>query len=151
MAKRKISSKLPIQEALGVVAGAIAAGLVSKAINKALPTAPGAVKALIPIGAGIFLAGMKSPIVKGAGFGMIAKGGSSLVEVFAPNMIGEVEELFSVSEADSYYLNAPADQSVLSAPADQSIMSEYYMNENDVMNGDLMMSGEEEDDEDFDI
>ena len=33
MAKRKISSKLPIQEALGVVAGAIAAGLVSKAIN----------------------------------------------------------------------------------------------------------------------
>ena len=94
---------------------------------------------------------MKSPIVKGAGFGMIAKGGSSLVEVFAPNMIGEVEELFSVSEADSYYLNAPADQSVLSAPADQSIMSEYYMNENDVMNGDLMMSGEEEDDEDFDI
>lgn len=141
MARRKISSKLPITEALGVVAGAIAAGLVSKAINTALPTAPGAVKALIPVGVGIFLAGMKSPIVKGAGFGMIAKGGSSLVEVFAPNMIGEVEELFSVNGMDSmsdYYLNGPADQSILSGPADQSILSEYYMN------GDMEMNGEDE-------
>lgn len=138
MARRKISSKLPLQEALGVVAGAIAAGLVSKAINTALPTAPGAVKALIPIGAGIFLAGMKSPIVKGAGFGMIAKGGSALVEVFAPNMIGEVEELFSVNGMDSidtYYVNGPADQSILSGPADQSILSEYYMNGENEMNG----------------
>jgi hypothetical protein len=141
MARRKISSKLPITEALGVVAGAIAAGLVSKAINTALPTAPGAVKALIPVGVGIFLAGMKSPIVKGAGFGMIAKGGSSLVEVFAPNMIGEVEELFSVNGMDSmddYYLNGPADQSILSGPADQSILSEYYVN------GDMEMNGEDE-------
>lgn len=135
MARRKISSKLPLQEALGVVAGAIAAGLVSKAINTALPTAPGAVKALIPIGAGIFLAGMKSPIVKGAGFGMIAKGGSALVEVFAPNMIGEVEELFSVNGVDTYYVNGPADQSILSGPADQSILSEYYMNGENEMNG----------------
>jgi len=141
MARRKISSKLPITEALGVVAGAIAAGLVSKAINTALPTAPGAVKALIPVGLGIFLAGMKSPIVKGAGFGMIAKGGSSLVEVFAPNMIGDVEELFSVSAMDSYYVNGPADQSILSGPADQSILSEYYMNE---MDGENEMNGEDE-------
>ena len=135
MARRKFSSKLPIQEALGVVAGAIAAGLVSKAINTALPTAPGAVKALIPVGVGIFLAGMKSPIVKGAGFGMIAKGGSSLVEVFAPNMIGEVEELFSVNGMDTYYVNGPADQSILSGVADQSILSEYYMNGENEMNG----------------
>ena len=140
MARRKISSKLPLQEALGVVAGAIAAGLVSKAINTALPTAPGAVKALIPIGAGIFLAGMKSPIVKGAGFGMIAKGGSALVEVFAPNMIGEVEELFSVNGVDTYYVNGPADQSILSGPADQSILSEYYMNGEDEMSGEDEMN-----------
>jgi hypothetical protein len=140
MARRKISSKLPLQEALGVVAGAIAAGLVSKAINTALPTAPGAVKALIPIGAGIFLAGMKSPIVKGAGFGMIAKGGSSLVEVFAPNMIGEVEELFSVNGMDTYYVNGPADQSILSGPADQSILSEYYMNGEDEISGEDEMN-----------
>ena len=135
MARRKISSsKLPLQEALGVVAGAIAAGLVSKAINTALPTAPGAVKALIPIGAGIFLAGMKSPLIKGAGFGMIAKGGSSLVEVFVPNMIGEVVDYSDL--IGEYYVNAPADQSILSAPADQSILSEYYMNGEDEMNGD---------------
>jgi len=145
MARRKLSSsKLPIQEALGVVAGAIAAGLVSKAINTALPTAPGAIKALIPVAAGIYLAGMKSPIVKGAGFGMIAKGGSSLVEVFAPNMIGAVDDLFSVSAADTYYVNGPADQSILSGPADQSILSEYYMNESDTMNGEDEMNGEME-------
>jgi hypothetical protein len=140
MARRKLSSsKLPIQEALGVVAGAIAAGLVSKAINTALPTAPGAVKALIPVAAGIYLAGMKSPIVKGAGFGMIAKGGSSLVEVLAPNMIGAVDNIFSTDSIGEYYLNAPADQSILSAPADQSILSEYYMNGEDEMNGESEM------------
>jgi hypothetical protein len=138
MARRKLStSKLPIQEALGVVAGAIAAGLVSNAINTALPTAPPYLKALIPIGAGIFLAGMKSPIVKGAGFGMIAKGGTSLVNVLAPTLgIGEVEELFSVNGMeDSYYVNGPADQSILSGPADQSILSEYFMNGENEMNG----------------
>lgn len=135
MARRKISSKLPYTEALGVVAGAIAAGLVSKAINTALPTAPGAVKALIPVGLGIFLAGMKSPIVKGAGFGMIAKGGSSLVEVFAPNMIGAVDDLFDTTSISEYYVNGPADQSILSGPADQSILSEYYMNGENEMNG----------------
>jgi len=141
MARRKITSKLPIQEALGVVAGAIAAGLVSKAINSALPTAPGAVKALIPVGLGIFLAGMKSPIVKGAGFGMIAKGGSALVEVFAPNMMGSVDDLFDTTMGE-YYVNGPADQSILSAPADQSILSEYFMNGEDEMSGENEMNNE---------
>jgi hypothetical protein len=141
MARRKISSKLPITEALGVVAGAIAAGLVSKAINSALPTAPGAVKALIPVGLGIFLAGMKSPIVKGAGFGMIAKGGSSLVEAFAPNMMGSVDDLFETTVGE-YYVNGPADQSILSGPADQSILSEYFMNGEDEMNGEMEMNNE---------
>ena len=144
MARRKLSSKLPIQEALGVVAGSIAAGLVSKAINSALPTAPAAVKALIPVAAGIYLAGMKSPIVKGAGFGMIAKGGSNLVEVFLPNAMGSVDDLFSLGE---YYVNAPADQSILPAPADQSILSEYYMNgEDELMSGEesYMMNGSED-------
>lgn len=141
MARRKISSKLPLQEALGVVAGAIAAGLVSKAINSALPTTPGAVKALIPVGLGIFLAGMKSPIVKGAGFGMIAKGGSALVEVFAPNMMGSVDDLFDTTMGE-YYVNGPADQSILSAPADQSILSEYFMNGEDEMSGENEMNNE---------
>lgn len=145
MAKRKIASKLPIQEALGVVAGSIAAGLVSKAINTALPTAPAYLKALIPVGAGIFLAGMKSPIVKGAGFGMIAKGGSALVEAFLPNALGAVDDFFVAGEYD--YLNAPADQSVLSGPADQSVLSEYYVNGDDGIEGPeemMMMNGMEE-------
>jgi hypothetical protein len=142
MARRKISSsKLPIQEALGVVAGAIAAGLVSKTIDTALPDTKASIKALIPIAAGIFLAGMKSPIVKGAGFGMIAKGGSALVDAVAPGIITGVDD-FSISAMDSYYLNAPADQSILSGPADQSILSEYYMNGEAEMNGEDEMEGD---------
>jgi hypothetical protein len=144
MAKRRISSKLPIQEALGVVAGAIAAALVGKAITAAMPTAKPAIKALIPVGLGIFLAGMKSPIIKGAGFGMIAKGGSSLVEAFAPAGMFGGDEFALSGEYD--YLNAPADQSILSAPADQSILSEYYMNGDDSMQSDeiAMMNGSDE-------
>jgi hypothetical protein len=143
MAKRKISSKLPIQEALGVVAGAIAAALVGKAITAAMPNTKPAIKALIPVGLGIFLAGMKSPIIKGAGFGMIAKGGSSLVEAFTPaGFLGGDEFLLS---SDYNYLNAPADQSILSAPADQSILSEYYMNgESMDMDEVAMMNGSDE-------
>ena len=141
MARRKISSKLPIQEALGVVAGAIAAGLVTKAIDTALPNTKSSIKALIPIGAGIFLAGMKSSIVKGAGFGMIAKGGSQLVETLVPGIItGIDEELFSVNGMDTYYVNGPADQSILSGPADQSILSEYYMNGEDEISGEDEMN-----------
>lgn len=145
MAKRKMSSKLPIQEALGVVAGAIAAALATKAISAAMPTLSPAVKALIPVGLGVFLAGMKSPIIKGAGFGMIAKGGSNLVEAFAPAGFLGGDEFALSGEYD--YLNAPADQSILSGPADQSILSEYYMNgESMQMDEIAMMNGSDESD-----
>lgn len=115
--------KLPTNEILGIVAGSVAAGFASKAVNQFLPTAPVAVKNLIPVGLGIFLAMQKNPLVKGAGFGMIAKGSADLVSglgIGQPN----VDELF-LSEADEF-MSAPADQSILSAPADQSILSAYY-------------------------
>ena len=115
-----MKGKLPTNEILGIIAGSVAAGFAAKAVNQFLPTAPAPVKNLIPVGLGIFLAMQNNPLVKGAGFGMIAKGSASIVEAFGlgqPN----VDELF-LSEADDF-LSAPADQSILSAPMDQSILS----------------------------
>lgn len=120
MAKFK-SSKLPMQEVLGVIAGAVAANLVAKAVDKAMPTGSATVKALIPVAAGIFLATQKNALVKGAGFGMVAKGGSALVDAFLPN-IGNIDDIFTMN-GDDDFLSLPADQSILSLPADQSILS----------------------------
>ena len=121
--KRKNKSKLPVQEAIGVVAGAIAAGFVSKFVNDKLTTIPAPVRAVIPVGAGIFLAGNKSPILKGIGFGMIAKGGSDLAKALLPGAIGALDQ--------DIFVSGPADLSVLSGPADLSVLSgatasEYY-------------------------
>jgi hypothetical protein len=96
-----------------------------------MPTASATVQALVPVAAGVFLAMQKNEIVKGAGFGMVAAGGSALVDAFMPETVGNVDDYF-LSEFDDY-LNAPADQSILSAPADQSILSAY--NDDDYMNG----------------
>jgi hypothetical protein len=117
---KMMKGKLPTNEILGIIAGSVAAGFAAKAVNQFLPTAPAPVKNLIPVGLGIFLAMQKNPLVKGAGFGMIAKGSASIVEAFGlgqPN----VDELF-LSESDEF-MSAPADQSILSAPMDQSILS----------------------------
>ena len=136
MAKKKM--KLPINEVLGVVAGAVAAGFVSKLVNDKMPNTPGYIKALIPIGAGIFLTGNKNAIIKGAGFGMVAKGGAELASTLIPG-IGNVDEIF---------LSAPADQSILSLPADMSVLSgddDFINGEEEFMNGeDEFMNGEED-------
>jgi hypothetical protein len=121
--------KLPINEVLGVVAGAVAAGFVSKLINDKLPNTPGFVKSLIPIGLGVFMAGNKNAIVKGAGFGMVAKGGADLATTLIPG-IGEAEDIF---------MSSPADQSILSLPADQSVLS----------GEDYEFVGADDDDDDF--
>jgi hypothetical protein len=118
-----MKGKLPTNEILGIIAGSVAAGFAAKAVNQFLPTAPAPVKNLIPVGLGVFLAMQKNPLVKGAGFGMIAKGSAGIVEAFGlgqPN----VDELF-LSASDEDFLSIPADQSILSAPADQSILSAF--------------------------
>jgi hypothetical protein len=122
MAKMKMS-KLPLQEVLGVIAGAVAANLVSKAVDKAMPTGSATVKALIPVAAGVFLATQKNALVKGAGFGMVAKGGNDLIDALMPAVkgMGNVDDLFMNGDDD--FLSLPADQSILSLPADQSILS----------------------------
>ena len=111
MAKKKM--KLPINDVLGVVAGAVAAGFVKKFVSDKLTMVPDTIKPIIPIGIGVFLAGNKNPIVRGAGFGMVAKGASDLAGAFIPG-VGNVDDVF---------LSAPADQSILALPADQSIIS----------------------------
>lgn len=134
---KKSKMKLPINEVLGVVGGAVAAGFVANLVEKNLPNVPGAVKSLIPIGAGIFLAGNKNVILRGVGYGMVAKGGSDLAAAFIP-AIGNVDDIF---------LSAPADQSILSLPADQSVLSgdDDFISEVDEMNGeDNEMMGAED-------
>lgn len=127
MAIKRSNSKFPTQQILGVVAGSVAAGMVEKLVTKFLPNQSATVKALVPVAAGVFLAMQKNEIVKGAGFGMVAAGGSALVNAFMPPAVGNVDDLFisEMDEMNAYddYLNAPADQSILSAPADQSILS----------------------------
>ena len=135
---KKSKMKLPINEVLGVVAGSVAAGFVTKIINDKLPNLNDAIKALIPIGAGVILAGNKNAIIKGAGFGMVAKGGADLAKSLLPNNIGGVDDIF---------LSSPADQSILSSPADQSILSGHYDEQGNFigedMNGDFDMNGDD--------
>ena len=137
MAKSK-KMKLPINEVLGVVAGAVAAGFVTSLVDKNLPDVNKNIKALIPIGAGIFLTANKNVMLKGVGFGMVAKGGADLAASLIPG-IGNIDEVF---------LSAPADQSILSLPADMSVLSgdEDFMNGDDeFMNGDdEFMNGDED-------
>ena len=136
-------SKLPLQEVLGVIAGAVAANLVTKAVDKAMPTGSPVIKSLIPVAAGVFLATQKNPLVKGAGFGMVAKGGSALVDAFLPNAMGQVDDLFMNGDDDM--LGLPADQSILSLPADQSILS--GMDEDGIMEDEMsILSAMEEQD-----
>ena len=138
MAKRMMKGKLPVQQILGVVAGSVAAGLVEKAVTKFLPKSSGTVKALVPIAAGVFLAMQKNEIMKGAGFGMVAAGGSSLVEAFIPGIKGmDTDELF-LGEADDF-MGLPADQSILSLPADQSILSGLDLNDDNISGEDDFM------------
>jgi len=142
MAKMKM--KFPVQEAAGIVAGSLAAGFVGKLINDKLPNVPPIVRALIPVGAGLFLAGQKNTIVKNAGLGMIAAGGTSLARAFVPGIGAGVDDLF---------MSEPADQSILALPADQSILAgEDFMGEIDGADefmgeiegaGDFEISGEE--------
>jgi len=126
--------KFPTTQILGVVAGSVAAGFVEKLVTKFMPTSSATVRALVPVAAGVFLAMQKNEIVKGAGFGMVAAGGSALVDAFIPASVTGVDDYF-MSEMDEF-MGLPADQSILSAPADQSILSGFSDREDDFMNGD---------------
>jgi hypothetical protein len=143
---KKIKMKLPINEILGVVGGAVAATYVKSLVVKNLPDLKPTIQSLIPIGVGIFLAGNKSPILRGVGFGMVGKGGADLAAAFLPG-VGNVDDIF---------MSSPADQSILSLPADMSVLSgddDFINGDDDFMNGnDDFMNGDEDfmnGDEDF--
>lgn len=110
----------------GILVGAIATRFVVKAIDSALPNLNSTVKGIIPVGAGIFLAMQKNPLIKNAGFGMIGTGGVSLANSIIPGIgAPQVPDVFmdGPDEDEILFLNGPADQSILSGPADQSILS----------------------------
>jgi len=126
--------KKPGKDAITTIIGAIGGAVVGKMAVRMIPIENKMIKAFIPIAAGLFLSSNKSAMIKGAGLGMAAAGGLTLVDALAPGMLGApLEEDIFLSEAeeeingyydeDGNFIAAPADQSILSAPADQSILS----------------------------
>lgn len=135
--KRTTKSKINVPSILGIVGGAVVAGIAKKQLETKAPNLPAAVRGLLPVGLGIFLSMQKNEIVKGAGLGMIAKGGLDLASAFIPGIgAAEVDDLFLSASDDMDLLSLPADQSILSLPADQSILSGIDSDdENTFMNG----------------
>jgi hypothetical protein len=99
------AAKGGIMSAVGVIAGAVAAQFVSKAIDKALPASYDAkTKNLIdgaaPLVVGYFLPKfIKSDLGKNLGTGMIAVGGLKLIQSQAPKLAGMA--------GMNYYANKP--------------------------------------------
>jgi hypothetical protein len=135
---KKFKIKAPINEILGVVGGAVAAGYVNNLVSKQFPDLSNTIKSLIPIGLGVVLAGNKNAILRGVGFGMVGKGGADLASAFLP----------AVNGIDDIFLSAPADQSILSLPADMSVLSgdnDFMAGDEDFLSGDDdMISGDED-------
>jgi hypothetical protein len=138
------ANKSFIMDIAGILVGAVASRFVVKALNKAMPNQSPTIKALVPVGAGIFLAMQKNPLIKSAGLGMIGSGGVELANAIIPGIgAPEIPDVFMsaaddmddtlflngpadqsiLSEFDNEFMNGPADQSILSGPADQSILS----------------------------
>jgi len=119
-----------LMDVAGILVGAVASRFVVKALNKAMPTASPMIKALVPVGAGVFLATQKNSLIKSAGFGMIGSGGVELANAIIPGIgAPTVPDVFMDGpddmddDTDTLFLNGPADQSILAGPADQSILS----------------------------
>ena len=121
---------------VGILVGAVATRFVVKGLDKALPNMNPTIKGIIPVAGGVFLATRPNPLIKNAGFGMIAVGGVSLANSIIPGIgAPEIPDVFMDGPddmddvlmlngpADQFILSGPADQSILSGPADQSILS----------------------------
>ena len=112
---------------VGILVGAVATRFVVKGLDKAMPNLNPTIKGVIPVAGGVFLATQQNPLIKNAGFGMIAVGGVSLANSIIPGIgAPEIPDVFMDGPEDYedvLMLNGPADQSILSGPADQSILS----------------------------
>jgi hypothetical protein len=122
---KKTMKKGNTGEIIGVLAGAVAAGFIPRLTQGINIPAP--IKSAIPLVLGVFLSTNKNAMIKGAGFGMIAKGGSDLVGALIPATVSAPEDdifmLGQDDDEDDNFLGMPANQSILSAPANQSILS----------------------------
>jgi hypothetical protein len=121
---KKTMKKGNTGEIIGVLAGAVAAGFIPRLTQGINIPAP--IKSAIPLVLGVFLSTNKNAMIKGAGFGMIAKGGSDLVGALMPATVSAPEDdifMLGQDDEDDKFLGAPANQSILSAPANQSILS----------------------------
>lgn len=104
---------------IGLAVGAIASRFVGSAVGGVFPSSvPPAFANVIPVALGIYLAGNKNELAKGAGYGMIAAGGSRFIGELVP-AIGRAE--FKPTQR---YLGMPANQAILSMPANQAILSQ---------------------------
>ena len=113
--------KANTQLLVGVVAGAIASRFVGSAVGGLFPSSvPPAFANLIPIAAGVFLSTNKNEFAKGAGYGMIAAGGSRFVGELVP-AIGRGQ--YMPQKKFLAGLGMPANQAILSMPANQAILS----------------------------
>lgn len=123
MKKPSIDTQLMI----GIVGGAIASRFVSTKVGDLFPASvPKSFANLIPIALGIYLVGNKNAAMKGAGYGMIASGGSR----FAGEMIPAIGKYATVSnERAPRLLSFPSNQAIMSYPANASNMSGVYSDE----------------------
>jgi cystathionine beta-lyase family protein involved in aluminum resistance len=80
-----------IAAAGGLVAGAVAANFVSKQATNMFP-AIGKYSGAVPLVVGWLLAGMKAPLAKAAGAGMVAVGGANLIGSFVPQVAAPVSD-----------------------------------------------------------
>lgn len=143
--KKGTSKSSNTQMIIGVAAGAVAAGFVGRLIQNF--NLPQPVAAAAPIVLGVVLSGQKNALVKGAGFGMIAKGSNDLVGALIPAAVSapDVDDSIFMNGADDDFLGLPADQSILSLPADQSILS----GNDDFTAEEMMMMGAIDDENEF--
>ena len=118
---------------VGILVGAVATRFVVKGLDKAMPNLNPTIKGVIPVAGGVFLATQQNPLIKNAGFGMIAVGGVSLANSIIPGIgAPTVPDVFMDGpddmDDDTLFLNGPADQSILSAAPEVMTAEEqmYY-------------------------
>lgn len=87
----KGSKKNAIMDVATLILGAVVANVIQKQAAKFLPSV-GKYAGAIPIVAGYLAASQKSPMLKMAGAGMIAAGGSSIIGSFLPMAAAPVSD-----------------------------------------------------------
>lgn len=111
----------------GLVAGAIGSRLISSKVGGLFPASvPPAFANVIPIAGGIFLVKNKNAFLRGAGYGMIAAGGSRFAGELIPAIGSMSTGSNAIRNAGTKYLSLPATNAILSMPASQANLASPY-------------------------